>query len=164
MSIALLIKFVHVLSAMGLIGGLLGRGLTLRQAQRSSDIRVVAALTQLSGCFERLLVIPCSYIILLFGVGTALLAGWPLFGFLQGAQSNWLFVSLLLFLSMIPLIAFVFVPRGKIFGQALEDALRRESVTPELRAAFADRFVAAARTYELAVIFVVVTLMITKPF
>ena len=164
MSLALIIKLVHMWGGIGLIVGILGRGIILRQARRSGQIGKVAALTRLAGHFERLLVIPCSYIILLFGAGAAAIGGWPLFGFLQGARSNWLLVSLLLFLSMIPLIIFVFIPRGRVFGQALEDALRRERVTPELMAAFADKYVAAAHVYELVTLFCIVILMITKPF
>jgi hypothetical protein len=101
---------------------------------------------------------------LLFGIGAAVAGGWPLLGFLQGARSNWLLVSLLLFLSMIPVIVYVFVPRGRVFAQALEDALRRERVTPELRAAFADKYVATAHVYELVVTFFIIALMVAKPF
>jgi hypothetical protein len=50
------------------------------------------------------------------------------------------------------------------FAAALADATERGIVTPELRAAFADRLVAAARTYEVVVIVVVVALMVLKPF
>jgi uncharacterized membrane protein len=164
MIIALVIKLVHVFGGIALISGLIGRGMTMWKAQRTADIRTVVELTGLAGWFERWLVIPSSWIILLFGLITALLNGWPLLGFLQGAQANWLFVSLVLFLSLIPVIIFIFLPRGKIFGQALEDALRQGSVTPQLQAAFADPLVAIAHVYELAVVFLIITLMIAKPF
>jgi uncharacterized membrane protein len=164
MSFTLVIKLVHELSAFGLICGVLGRGFAFWQAERTENIGSVTALVRLAGYFERLLVIPSSFVLLIFGIGTAVAGGWPLFGFLQGAQSNWLLVSLLLTLSIIPVIVFVFLPRGRVFDCALEEAQRREGVTPELKAAFADKYVAAAHVYELAMIFVVTTLMVTKPF
>ena len=51
-----------------------------------------------------------------------------------------------------------------MFGQALAAAKEQGEVTPELTAAFHDRAVAFARNYELAVIAVIITLMVTKPF
>ena len=59
----------------------------------------------------------------------------------------WLLVALLLFLSMIPLVPLVFLPRGRVFEAALEDARERGEVTPELRTAFRDPAVAFARRY-----------------
>jgi uncharacterized membrane protein len=164
MIVALVIKLVHIFGGIGLISGLIGRGITLWKAQRTADIHVVVHFTQLAGWFERWLVVPSSWVILLFGLIAALLNGWPLLGFLQGAQANWLLVSLVLFLSVIPVIIFIFLPRGRVFGRALEDALRQGSVTPTLQAAFADRLVAIAHVYELVVVFLIMVLMIAKPF
>jgi uncharacterized membrane protein len=164
MIIALVIKLLHIFGGIGLVSGLIGRGMTMWKAQRTADVRVVVQLTQLAGWFERWLVIPSSWIILLFGLIAALHNGWPLLGFLQGAQANWLLVSLVLFLSIIPVIIFIFLPRGRVFGQALEDALRQGSVTSNLQAAFADRLVAIAHVYELVVVFLIMILMIAKPF
>jgi hypothetical protein len=110
------------------------------------------------------MVIPGSSAVFLLGLATAWLQGWPMLGFLQGANSNWLLVAILLFLTLIPIIAFVFVPRGRIFDQALEKALAQEQVTPELSAAFADRPLYVAHVYELVIMAVIITLMVTKPF
>jgi uncharacterized membrane protein len=164
MMFALVIKLVHIFGGIALICGLIGRGMTMWKAQGTADVRVVVQFTELAGWFERWLVIPSSWVILLFGLVTALLNGWPLLGFLQGAQANWLLVSLVLFLSVIPVIVFIFLPRGRDFQQALDEALRQGSVTPNLRAAFADRLVALAHMYELVVVFLIMILMITKPF
>ena len=83
---------------------------------------------------------------------------------MQGAAQNWLLVSLLLFLSLIPLIRFVFLPRGKPFEAALQDALAREVVTDELRARLNDPVVAAAHIYEGVVILLILYFMVVKPF
>jgi hypothetical protein len=101
---------------------------------------------------------------LLFGLGAAWVYGWPLLGVLQGSSINWLFVSLLLYLSLIPVIIFIFLPRGKIFGQRLADAQAQDTMTTELRAAMVDPVVRAAHIYEAVVIAVVIYLMVMKPF
>jgi hypothetical protein len=73
-------------------------------------------------------------------------------------------VSLVVFLSSLPLIPLVFLPRGKRFERALAAARAQGTVTPELTAAFHDRVVYLAHVYELATVFVVLVLMVTRPF
>ena len=101
-------------------------------------------------------------------LGLGLLAawrgGWPILGFLQGGSANWILVSLVLYLTLVPLILWVFLPRGRVFEGALRDALAEGRVTPALRAAFADPVVAAAHAWELIAIVLVIALMVTKPF
>jgi hypothetical protein len=58
----------------------------------------------------------------------------------------------------------VFLPRGRVFDAALEDATAQGAVTDRLRAAFRDPVVFAAHVYELAAMVVVLALMIAKPF
>jgi hypothetical protein len=60
--------------------------------------------------------------------------GWPLLGVLQGSPINWLFVSFLLYLTQIPIIIFIFLPRGKLFGQKLAVAQAPGMITPDLHA------------------------------
>jgi uncharacterized membrane protein len=140
----LLLKLLHVVTGILFISGLLGRTLTMWQASRTTDVRFVQALVRLAGLFERWMVIPGSLAVLGFGLLTAWAQRWPLLGALQGSPSNWLLVSTLLYLSMIPLVRWVFLPRGRVFAGALEDALAAGQVTPELRAAFRDRAVGLA--------------------
>jgi hypothetical protein len=89
---------------------------------------------------------------LLFGLLTAWTLGIPLLGFLQGAQSNWLLGSLLLYLGTILLVPFIFIPRVKLFAAALEEASAQGTVTNGLQAAFADPAARAAHIYEFAAI------------
>jgi hypothetical protein len=67
-------------------------------------------------------------------------------------------------LTIIPVIRFVFLPRGRVFEAALKDAVARGQVTPELISAFRDPLVRAGHVYELAVIAVIYALMVLKPF
>jgi hypothetical protein len=118
----------------------------------------------LGGLFERFMVIPASIAAPLFGLLTAWTLGIPLLGFLQGAQSSRLLVSLLLYLSTIRLVPFIFIPRGKVFAAELEVASAQGTVTHGLQVAFADPAVRAAHIYEFAAIIIVLILMVTRPF
>jgi hypothetical protein len=149
---------------MWFIAGLLGRTLTMWQASNATDVEKVKTLVQLAGYFERWMVIPGSLAVLGFGLVTAWLRGWPVLGFLQGSPVNWLLVSTLLYLSLIPVVIYVFLPRGKVFEAALEQAQARGMVTADLHAAFRDRAVAIAHAYELAATGAIVLLMVLKPF
>ena len=77
---------------------------------------------------------------------------------------NWILVSLILYLSLVPLILWVFLPRGRKFERALESALAEGRVTADLTSAFADSVVAARHAWELIVIVLLIVLMVTKPF
>jgi uncharacterized membrane protein len=157
-------KLLHVVTAFWFISGLLGRTLTMWQASKATDIQMVKMLVRLAGYFEHLMVRPGSLAVLGFGLVTAWLQRWPILGSLQGVPSNWLLISTLLYLSVIPIIVFVFMPRGKIFGKALEDAATLGTVTGDLTAAFRDRVVGIAHGYELTVTAIVIILMVMKPF
>jgi hypothetical protein len=101
-----------------------------------------------------------SFAVLLLGLLAAWAEGRP-FG---GAGNGWLLAALLLYVPLFALVPLVFVPRGRAFGRVLADATRRGAVTPELARAFRDPVVAAARALELAVVAVILTLMVVKPF
>ncbi|MBC7810980.1 MAG: DUF2269 family protein [Burkholderiales bacterium] len=160
----LFMKFLHVITAFWFVTGLIGRNLTMRQAARTPDIHITAALVKLAGRFEMLMVRPGSFLVLGFGIVAAVMQGWPILGSLQGGTSNWLFVSTLIYLGMIPIIPLIFIPRGKVFGAALENAVAQGTFTPELKAAFTDPVVAAAHAAELIGIVVIIILMVMKPF
>jgi hypothetical protein len=155
---------LHVISAFVLIAGLIGREGTRAYASRQEKIEVFIPLIGLSGWFESKLVIPGSNAVLLLGLATAWVRGWPVFGVLQGSPINWVFVSLLLYLVMIPLITLIFLPRGKLFEQKLAEAQNQGVITPELRAAMDDPVVRAAHIVEAVLVVVVIYLMVMKPF
>ena len=154
------LQFLHVASAFGFVGGLLGRDIVLGQARRSQDISKVEALVEVAGPLERYLVIPGSIAVLLFGILVWWAQGIPVWS--EGTR--WVTVSLVLYATTIPLVPLIFLPRGKVFEAALTSAIAAGHVTPELSAAFWDPFVTGARWYELGVVAVVILLMVTKPF
>jgi uncharacterized membrane protein len=155
----LFMKFLHVATAFWFISGLVGRTLTMWQASKASDVQIVRTLVNLAGYFERWMVRPGSMAVLGFGLVTAWLQRWPL-----GSPANWLWLSTALYLSLVPVIAFIFLPRGKVFGSALEAAVAAGSVTTDLTAAFHDRAVRLAHRYELAITVMIILLMVLKPF
>jgi uncharacterized membrane protein len=159
----MVLRFLHVVAGTGMIAGIVGRAIVLGQAGRSAEIGVVQSLVEAAGRFEGLLVRPGSIVLLGLGILLAWIEGWPLFGFIQGGKSNWLLVSLLLYLTSFPLIVFVFVPRGKVFEKILEGASAQGRVTPELTAAFSDEAVRNAHYAEALVIAVILFLMVAKP-
>jgi len=59
-------------------------------------------------------------------------------GFLQGSSSNWLLLSIILYLAIIPIIIFILLPRRKLLEKALDEALAMGVITQELLAAMRD--------------------------
>lgn len=154
-----IVKLLHVGIAFGLVSGLMGRWILLTRAAASDDVEAAHGLAKAASPFEQMVQI-AGTAILPAGLVTAWIQGYPWLGLTTG----WMLVSTILVLSMVPLIPFVFVPRGRIFEEAMGAARERGSVTPELRAAFRDPQVAFARRYELAAVSIVIVLMVLKPF
>src|SRR5687768_4348204 len=115
MPFALILKLLHVLSAFWFISGLLGRQVCLAQAARTREFPAFLTLLTLSGRFEERMLIPGQMAVLVLGLLTAWLQGQPILGALQGASTNWLLASLGIFLTSIPLVVLVFLPRGRHF-------------------------------------------------
>ncbi len=156
-------KLAHAILGITAFAVLIGRWMTLAQAARSSDIAGVRTLLSLSDRFEWL-VIRIPPFVLLLGVATAIAQGRPFLGPLQGAPVDWLFAAIVIYLSPLPLVPLVFLPRGRVFAAALDDATSQGVVTPALTDAFRDRVVLGAHAYEVVSVLVVFGLMIAKPF
>ena len=154
-----LVKLLHVGIAFAFISGLMGRWVLMRLAARASDPESAYTLASAAAPFEQL-VIRGGPAILLAGLATAWAQGYPWLGLTTG----WMVLSVILLLSPLPLVPLVFLPRGRVFEEAMADARRQALMTPELRAAFADPAVAFARRFEIATVAIVVVLMVTKPF
>ena len=160
MSLADLLQLLHVASAFAFVAGVIGRDIILSRARRAGDVGRIRDLVGMAGPFEQFLVIPGSFLVPLFGILTWWAQGLPLWG----EDTRWVTVSLLAFLTAIPPVPLVFLPRGRVFEAALASALEVGRATPELSTALHDPIVSAARWYELGVIAFVLLLMVTKPF
>lgn len=159
-----LARLFHILAVILFIGGLFARQLVRSYAKKNGDIRSFATLNQAAGRIESILVRPGSILTLVFGVVLALLGGFPIFGFFQGATQNWLLVSNILLLGSIVIVPTVFLPRGRKFEPLLQAALAKGEITSELRTAMDDPVVKLAHFYEEVSVIVVVILMVLKPF
>lgn len=158
-------KLLHVLAAFWMIAGVVGRDFAFWQAGRATSVHSIQGLLHLSDLFERRAVIPVSVLVLLFGLIATWMQKWPLFGFLQGAASNWLLVSSVLFIGISAAIAPLrLIDRRRQRAAALEEALALGTVTAELTAALHDKVVNRFRLAELVLLVVIIILMVTKPF
>jgi hypothetical protein len=132
--------------------------------RQSNECEAVQALLRVSEFFERYAVIQVSMAVLLFGLIVTWMQEWPLFGFLQGSPTNWLLVSIILFVDGMGFIAPLgLVARCKEWTRTVEEALAQGTITPALTAALNDRVANRFRAVEL-IITVMIILMITKPF
>jgi uncharacterized membrane protein len=165
MNLGLLMKVLHVLAAFWFISGVVARDLTFWRAAKVSPVQEVRALLQVSEFFERWGVIRGGFLVLIFGLMTVWLQHWPMFGFLQGAPTNWLLLSFILFVGGGAVVAPLhLISRRQQRTQALENALAKGSITPELSAALNDRVVNTFRKVELVTMVMIVFLMVAKPF
>jgi Predicted integral membrane protein (DUF2269) len=154
------VVLLHVAVAFWFVAGLLGRNVTMARARSANDLSTLEELVDLSGRFERLMVIPGSFGVLVLGLLAAWAEGQPL----AGSDDWWLLTSLILFVGLVVLVPTVFLPRGKVFEGALADARQRGEVTPELGSALRDPAVRNARAAEIVVVAIILALMVTKPF
>ena len=158
-----ILRLSHAILGVLFFGGLVGRWIVLGLAQRADSLAAMRTLTRAAAPFERIVIVGGN-VMLLLGILTALAQGRPMLGPIQGAPVDWLFVSIVLLLTTIPLVPLVFLPKGRIFGRLMDDAIALDAVTPELAAAWSDPTVRVAHVYELGVVSIVLALMITKPF
>ena len=163
MTITTVFVLAHALLGVLFIAGLIGRWIVLGLAQRATELPSMKTLAAAAGPFERLVIVVPSFV-LLFGIVAAFMEGRSVLGPLAGGSVDWLFVSLLLFLSPLPLVPLVFLPRGREYEAAMAAAEAEGRVTSELQAVWRDPVVRAAHVYELASVTAVLILMLTQPF
>jgi uncharacterized membrane protein len=160
----LVVKYLHITAVAITIGGMFARQLVRTIARTSDDLTTITSLIHAAVRMDRAMVIPGSNLMIVFGIILAVMQKWPVFGFFQGADRNWLLVSNLLLLVMIVLIPGIFIPHNKKVEALLQSAQTKEQVTPELRAALMDRKNMWAHRTEEAIVLIVAALMVLKPF
>jgi Predicted integral membrane protein (DUF2269) len=153
------LKLLHVVLAMALVTGVIGRWLLLGAAERSERMERTEALLEASDPFE-IAVRVSSILVVVAGLLTAWAQGYPWLGLTTG----WMLGALILSFGIAALVPTIFLPRGRRFAIALEGARGAGRITPELHAAFADPTVRAAHVAELIALAVIVAFMVLKPF
>jgi uncharacterized membrane protein len=162
--VGIFVVVLHLISVFMLVSGSVGRNLLWMHMRRSTDLASVHKLLEVAENFEKRLVRPGSGLVLLTGLIAAWLRGWPILGGLQGRGPHWVLAAIGLYLTFIPLVTLLFIPKMKVRERALAGALEKGEITPELTAAIHDRALYLGRGYELATIVVFTWLMIAKPF
>jgi hypothetical protein len=157
--LAALLKLGHVLIAIAMVSGLVGRWILLTGAARTDDVERAHLLSEAAEPFERIVQI-ASPIVVVVGMATAWAQGYPWLGLTTG----WMLLTVLMIVPIIVFIPTIFLPRGRIFDAEMATARAAGTVTPGLRAAWADPAVAIARRYELAALVIIVGLMVLRPF
>lgn len=149
---------LHIGSAFWFVAGLVGRDVTLARARAADAMPTIQALCATAGIFDRYMVTPGSMAVIVFGLVLAVVGDYSF------SANGWMLASLALYLSVGVLVPLVYLPKGKVFEAALEEAVEAGAPTTAFRAAFTDRTVWATRWYERIVVAVIIVLMITKPF
>ncbi len=160
----IILKFTHILAAMLMVGGMFSRQMVRASAKKSSEVQIVASLLRAAGLIDRRLVIPSSNLVILVGIILAVLAGWPVLGFLQGATQNWLLVSNILVVAILVVVFAVFVPGNRRLEPFIQAAETQGQVTPELRLAMDDKIIKWAHYFEEVAVIIIIALMVFKPF
>ena len=160
----LVVKYLHIVAVIFMIGGIFARQLVRGVARKSDDVKLVASFTQLARRLDSIMVIPGSTATLVLGVLLALIAGFPIFGFVQGATANWLLVSNILLVIVIILVSGVFIPYNKKLALIMQAAVADGRVTSELRAALDTKTQAIAHYFEEIAVLIIAALMTLKPF
>ena len=160
----LFVKFLHVTSVAITIGSVFARQLVRGIARRSNNLNEVAALTRAAIRMDRALVIPSSNIMVLMGIILAVMLKWPIFGFLQGADQNWLLVSNILLIGLMIMIGGMFIPHNKKVDALLQTALAENRLTPALRSALNDKTNRWMHHIEEVIFLLIAALMVLKPF
>ena len=153
-------KLVHVALSFALVTGLVGRWSLARRAAAAKDPATAAALDNAAAPFERMVILSGPAIIVA-GLITAAAQGYPFLGLTTG----WMLLSLIMVLVFPFVLApLVYIPASRAISAALADAREKSVMTMELRTAFANPALKAARWYEAIATSAVVALMVLKPF
>lgn len=159
MELSVALKLIHVSLAFAFVAGIIGRSIVLGRAKQANDLAQAMTLADAAGPFDRI-VIASSILVLPAGFATAWAQGYAWLGLTTG----WMLASVLLYVAISALVPTIFLPSGKRFSAAMADAQQYGTVTPRLRAAFADPAVRFAHAAEAVGLAIIVVLMVVKPF
>lgn len=159
------LRFLHIVSAILFIGGILGSHLLMGIARRKDDLRVVSALSQAAARFEQWMIMPGNLLVIVFGVLVALDGGWPIFGFLEGdGEKSWLLTANILLVINLVIVATLYIPRGKALGRKLNEAMASGGNISAIRAELDAPVIQWAHYFDYASLIVILYLMSFKPF
>ena len=74
----LIVKYLHIVAVILMIGGVFARQLVRGAARKSDDVKLAASFTQMARRLDSIMVIPGGNATLVLGVILALIAGFPI--------------------------------------------------------------------------------------
>lgn len=160
----LMLRFLHIASAMLLIGGVVARQVLRSFANTTHDVRTFVVLNQAGSRIEHGMVMPGFLGVIVFGVLLALTTRTPMAGWFQGGSQNWLLVSLILLGVDLLTVPVVNRQRGKHFDQMVQEAITTGHMTPQLRTELANTTLRWMYCTQLVLPVVIALLMVLKPF
>src|SRR5215469_17282590 len=128
MNLYSLVKVLHLMAVTAVIAGVVGRALIRARVVRLDNIHIMREFVDLEGHFDQWLVVYGSLATLLTGLLLTWLGHWPL---LNAGVPTWTLIGAVLFLATIPLVIWVYLPRGKVFSKVFAEALAQKRVTAE---------------------------------
>jgi hypothetical protein len=158
-----LLRLGHALAGVAFIAGLVGIWIVTGFASRADSPAAMGQLLRVTRPFG-LLTSAGGITLTVLGLATAIAIGRPLFGPLQGAPVDWMFVAILLMLPIFGFLALVYPRFERRLREALSAAEVQGRITPELTTAWADPTYRFARQYEMVAVITVLGLMLAKPF
>jgi len=162
MTLVAVLKLLHVLSAMWLVTGLLGRAVVLSSARGAPEMRILKAIADVSGRLENMMIAPGLLVVLVTGIATAIVGGISLLGPIDGGPL-WVFIPLL-----IMLFAVVTTPmtlaHDRRWGEALEDAAKQDVITERLRSFLDGRAMLRRYAPDITAVAIIVVFMVLRPF
>ena len=123
--VASILKLGHVILAIALVSGLLGRWILLTRGARTDDVERAHLLAEAASPFERI-VQTVSPAVLIVGMLTAWAQDYPWLGLTTG----WMLLTVLLIIPILLFIPTIFLPRGRVFEAAMAEARAAGTVTP----------------------------------
>ena len=162
MTLLALFKLLHIVSAIWLVGGLLGRAIALVAVRQASSMRTLKAIADVSGRIEDFMIAPGSLAIFATGIATAIAGGYSLFGPFGGGPL-WVFAPFLLMIFAVittPLL----LARDRRWGQALQTAAFEGTITRDLRHYLQGDTMVRRYAPDITFAGLIVILMVLKPF
>jgi len=113
----LVLKLVHIFAVMAFLGNIAAGLFWQARAQRTGDPKIIAHTLAAIIASDRLVTVPSVVLILITGVATALMGGFPIF------STDWIFWTLVLFIvSGVLFMAFVVPLQRQMLIYALSGA------------------------------------------
>jgi uncharacterized membrane protein len=149
-------RFLHILIALWLVGGLFAGPMVRAQIRRTSDLAQQAFGLRLAWRLTAVFVLPGMFLAGLFGFYLVGALNYPF-------SMLWVHISAAIWLVLLLVTAFYLTPRARAAARAAEASLKAGSATPEMRKALANKLPGILWDVTALGVVVLTLLMVLKP-